>query len=163
MITNFVFILATSCCSLCFVIVSRKFFAVSKRIVFASCISCLIWNFLSHLAHLVKGKKMEKCSFYIVDFCFKMYHQFFQSYSDTPRQKAFLHPCAFVGNQKRILSWYNYIHLNWMKNSKLTNMGCREKDTTGFKMYRTKHLITDLNEKENYKFSHMPCCLLSVQ
>ena len=42
-------------------------------------------------------------------------------------------------------------------------MGCREKDTTGYKMYRTKHLITDLNEKENYKFSHMPCCLLSVQ
>ena len=42
-------------------------------------------------------------------------------------------------------------------------MGCREKDTTGYKMYRTKHLITDLNEKENYKFSHMPCCLLTVQ
>ena len=47
--------------------------------------------------------------------------------------------------------------------SKLTNMGCREKDPTGYKMYRTKHLITDLNEKENCKFSHMPCCLLSVQ
>lgn len=97
-------------------------------------------------------KKMEKCSFYIVDFCVKMYHQFFQSYSDTPRQKAFLHPCAFVGNQKRILSWYIYIHLNWMKNSKLTNIGCREKDTTGYKMYRTKHLITDLNEKETTYF-----------
>ena len=43
---------------------------------------------------------MEKCFFYIVDFCSKMYHQFFQSYSDTPRQKAFLHPYALVGNQE---------------------------------------------------------------
>ena len=56
------------------------------------------------------------------------------------------------------------IQLHTLKlNEKQPKMGCREKDTTGYKMYRTKHLITDLNEKENYKFSHMPCCLLSVQ
>lgn len=133
----------------------------------ANCL-CLLY-FLSYLefsfsfSTLSERKKNGKMFLLYHDFCFKMYHQFFQSYSDTPRQKAFLHPYALVGNQKRILSWYNYIHLNWMKNSKLTKMGCREKDTTEYKMYRTKHLITDLNEKENYKFSHMPCCLLSVQ
>ena len=97
---------------------------------------------------------MVKCFFYIVDFCLKMYHQFFQSYSDTPRQKAFLQP-----KEDPLL-----IQLHTLKlNEKQPKMGCREKDTTGYKMYRTKHLITDLNEKENYKFSHMPCCLLSVQ